>query len=101
MVLFLALFALDAFHGQPPGQAVADFAMHLLPAAVVLAVVAVSWRHPWIGAAAFAAMAIGYAAMVPRRPDWILVISGPLALIALLFAVAAVKKHRMARRQPV
>ena len=100
MALFLALFALDAFEGQPFIQALLAFAIHLLPAAIVMAVVVASWRHPWIGAAAFAALAIAYAAMVPSRPDWILSISGPLALIATLFAMSAVEHRRTAAPRP-
>ena len=88
MALFLALFALDAFEGQPFLQALLAFAIHLFPAAIVMAVVAAAWRHPWIGAAAFAALAVGYAAMVPHRLDWILIISGPLAMTAALFAMS-------------
>ena len=92
---FVALFALDAFDGRPIAQVLPDFAMHLLPAAVVAVVVAVAWRFPWVGALGFAGLAVGYAAMVPTRPDWILVISGPLAVMAVLFALAA-----LARRGP-
>ena len=83
---FLGLFALDAFApGKPVGTAVIDFLIHLLPAAVVCVVVALAWHRAWIGAIAFAALALAYAFMVPSHPDWILVISGPLLLAAILF----------------
>lgn len=86
--LFLALFALDAFEERTLWQALPAFALHLAPAAVVAALVAVAWRHPWVGAAGFAALAIAYAACSPRL-DWIVVISGPLTLVAALFALSA------------
>lgn len=89
MALFLSLFALDAFSGRAPGEAILAFAIHLAPAAVLAVVVAAAWRMPIIGAVAFAALAIGYAAMVAGRPDWILVISGPLALTAVMYGVSA------------
>ena len=83
--VFLSLFALDAFApGRPLAQASADFAMHLLPAAVVLAIVALSWRRPWIGGMAFLLLAIAYALRV-NRLDWILAISGPLLTVGVLF----------------
>jgi len=85
--LFLALFALDAFDGRPLAETIPAFVMHLLPAGVVAAVVTAAWRRPWVGAAGFAALATAYAAWVPHRPDWILVISGPLAVTAVLFAL--------------
>src|SRR5688572_7761189 len=84
--IFLGLFALDAFGGDRPFlPALGDFLVHLLPAALLLTVVAIAWRHAWIGAIAFVAFAIAYAFMAPTRPDWILAISGPLFLVGLLF----------------
>jgi len=100
MVAFLALFAFDAFQGQPIGRGMLAFAIHLLPSAIVMAVLAVSWRHPLIGAAAFGALAIAYAAMAPARLDWVLTISGPLALIAMLFAMSAAGHSRTAAPRP-
>jgi CHASE2 domain-containing sensor protein len=86
--LLLGLFALDAFDGRSLGQVLPDFAIHLLPAMVCGTVVALAWRRPWIGATVFGLLAAGYALSVPSRPDWIAVISGPLAAVALLFAIS-------------
>jgi len=84
--LFLGLFALDAFsEGNPLSQALPDFIIHLVPGAVLLAVVALAWRWPWVGAAAFLGLALVYAASNMSRPDWILTISGPLAIVGALF----------------
>jgi hypothetical protein len=86
MTAFLAMFALDAFgEGKPFIQALAEFAIHLVPALLLLAIVAMSWRWEWVGGIAFVALAAAYVAMVPGRLDWILVISGPLLLIGVLF----------------
>jgi hypothetical protein len=87
---FLGLFALDAFDARSPAAALSSFGVHLLPALIVGLVVGAGWRFPWLGAAGFGVLAAGYAAMVPHRPDWILVIAGPLALVAVLFALNAV-----------
>jgi len=89
MTGFMALFALDAFDGGPLSDALMKFIVHLIPAAIVGVVVAIAWRYPWAGAIGFGGLAVAYAAMVPNRPDWILVISGPLALVAVLFAISA------------
>ena len=84
--LFLALFALDELQPEKPvGQTVIDVVVHLWPTALVLAVVAASWRRQWVGAIAFVALAVGYAAMVRFRIDWTLAISGPLLTIGLLY----------------
>lgn len=86
MAAFLGLFALDAFsEGKPLVQALGDFVIHLLPAALVVAVVALAWRWEWVGALAFGGLAIAYAASVSGRVDWILVISGPLFVIGALY----------------
>ncbi len=86
---FLALFALDAFDGRPILEVLPGFAIHLIPAALVALVVAIGWRFPWVGAASCVGLAVFYAAKVPSRPAWILVISGPLLLTAVLFALGA------------
>ena len=83
--LFLGMFALDAFSGGRGFAALPDFVIHLLPSLVLVAVVAASWRHPWIGGIAFLSLAIAYAMAAWSRPHWIIVISGPLAFVGALF----------------
>ena len=57
--LFLSVFASDAFgHGKTPIQALPDFAVHLAPVLVLLAVVAVSWRREWVGGLVFTGAAV-------------------------------------------
>jgi hypothetical protein len=85
---FLALFALDAFNEGSFASALPAFAIHLIPSLLVLAVVAVAWKFEWIGAIAFITLAIVYAMMVRGRLDWIVAISGPLALVGVLFLVS-------------
>jgi hypothetical protein len=87
--LFLALFALDAFDGKPFFAALPGFFVHLLPAALVLCAVAVGWRFPLVGAAAFAGLALIYAINVKWRIDWVAAIAGPLLGVAALFVASA------------
>jgi hypothetical protein len=92
-----ALPGLDVFDGRPLASTVPDFLIHLVPAALTAAATAVGWRFPWAGAAAFALLAASYAAMTAaNRPDWTLAVSGPLALVAALFAVSAATRARTA-----
>ena len=96
---FLALFAFGAFtgHGRHDlATAIPAFFIHLLPATVVFLVVALAWRRPWIGALGLLALAALYAVVTRGRPDWVLVISGPLALTGLLYLAS----WRMARGTP-
>jgi hypothetical protein len=84
--LFVGLFALDAFSGRPMREALADFAIHVIPALVLLLIVALSWRWEWIAGITFLAFAALYAVTMARgRMDWIVVISGPLSIVGALF----------------
>jgi hypothetical protein len=97
--LFLGLFALDAFsEGKPLADALPDFIIHLVPGAVLFAVVALAWRWPWLGAVAFLGLALAYATFNMGRPDWILTISGPLAIVGALFFWSW--RHHAPRRSP-
>jgi hypothetical protein len=85
MALFIGVFALDAFSEGPSfWAALPHFLRHLLPTWILLAAIAVAWRRPWIGGLAFLSLAGWYATRV-RRLDWILVIAGPLVLVATLY----------------
>jgi len=84
--LFLAVFSLDAFGGGTSFvQALPDFLMHLVPAAIVAAVVALAWHWEWIGAVLFTALAMAYAVMAREHLSWIAVISGPLLITGALY----------------
>ena len=63
--LFVGMFAIDTFNeGKPFLQALADFAIHLIPAVLLLALVGASFRWEWIGGIAFIGLAVVYAATV-------------------------------------
>jgi hypothetical protein len=85
--LFIGMFALDAFsEGKPLFLALLDFVIHLIPALVLLALVVASFRWEWIGGVTFIGLAVVYAMTMSRgRLDWMLVISGPLAVVGALF----------------
>jgi hypothetical protein len=84
--LFLSVFALDAFGGgKTPMQALPDFAVHVAPMLVLLAIVGASWRWEWVGGVVFTALAAGYAYWARTHPTWILAIAAPLLIVGLLF----------------
>ena len=62
-------------------------ALHLVPTAVVLAVLALAWRHEVAGSIAYLALAAGYLIMAAGRFHWsvIAAISGSLAGLGILF----------------
>ena len=94
--LFLSIFALDVFdEGYGFWNTLLALAMHLIPTAIVVVVLVLSWRWEWIGAVLFAAAGTLYMANSLRHPDWILLISGPLFLIAALFLVSWLKRSEL------
>jgi hypothetical protein len=87
MVAFVSLLAFDTFSEERAfGQALFAFVIHLAPAVVIVAIVVVAWRWEWIGAVAFLGLAGAYATVARDRLDWMVIISGPLAMIGLLYA---------------
>ena len=89
VAMFVGLFALDAFGpGKPFLEASREFLVHLTPALTILLVLAVAWRHPNIGAVGFVLLAALYAWYGRGHLSWIVIISGPLLLTALLFVLS-------------
>jgi glucose-6-phosphate-specific signal transduction histidine kinase len=84
--LSAGVFALDTFGSETPFlQALPDFLIHLVPVAIVVAVVALAWHREWIGAVIFTILAAAYAVAARERPSWIAVISGPLLITAAVY----------------
>lgn len=83
VALFVGIFALDAL-----SEGLAALTLHLLPSLLLLGIVALAWRREWFGGAAFLALAAGYMSIAAARPTWVLAISGPLALVGVLFLVS-------------
>lgn len=86
--IFISVFALDAFaDGGGFQKTVNAFLIHLIPTAIVVTILVLSWKREWIGGVVFLLLGIGYAVVAVSHPQWILVISGPLFLISILFLI--------------
>ena len=99
--IFLSLFALDVLsEGNGFWKTVLGLLIHLGPVYIVLVLLALAWRWEWVGAVGFGALAIWYAAgNLRHHPDWVLVIAGPLVVLATLFLVNWAK-HDQLRARP-
>jgi hypothetical protein len=89
--LFISVFALDVFtEGYRFWETVVALFMHLIPTAIVLLVLFISWRREQIGGALFLALGLFYivAFWNPTRWQAYLIISGPLFLIGVLFLLS-------------
>ena len=66
---------------------------------IVLAVLVIAWRWEWIGAVGFAGLAMYYAKGNWRHhPDWVVVVAGPLVVLAALFLVNWSKHDQLRAR---
>ncbi len=95
--LFISLFALDVFeHGRGFWETLKALLMHLVPLFVLLAMVILAWRWEWVGAvvsAALAALFLWWNFTVRHNvPGAVLVIAGPLVLMAGLYLLNWIKR---------
>jgi glucose-6-phosphate-specific signal transduction histidine kinase len=77
---------------------VGHFAVHLIPVAIYAAILVLAWRWEWVGAVLFAVLGALYVVTMGRqRLDWILVIAGPLFVLAGLFLTGWLRRGELRR----
>ncbi len=94
---FISIFALDVF-GETHGFWITALALsiHLIPAAIVVAVLLLAWRWEWVGALLFTLTAAFYAWWaLPRHLNWAVIIGGPLLVIAGLFLANWIERSKL------
>jgi hypothetical protein len=92
---FMALFASDVFAEEGDFiRALGSFAMHLIPACIIVVILVLSWKRDWIGGLAFLILAIAYTLYARQYLLWILMISLPLLIIGMLFLFAWFQKNK-------
>ena len=87
---FVSLFSLDVLGtGAGVWDTVIGLLIHLIPAVVLLVVVLLAWRRPWLGTVGSAGWAAWYLATFwGRFPASVYVVmAGPPLLVATLFAL--------------
>jgi len=96
IVLGLGMFALEPVAGGPRTGAWSGHVAQLAPAVIGAAALAVAWRRERAGAVIYLVLAGAYAISVgARHLAWIPAVSGPLALVGVLFlASGLVRAHR-------
>ena len=85
---FISLFALDVFDEHTGFWKTAlALLVHLIPTAILLLILAVSWRWEWLGAILFPALGVAYLFAFWGRFHWsaYVIISGSLLLVGALF----------------
>ena len=95
-VLFLSLFALDVFSEYEGWDTLVPLLIHLVPSAILLAVVVLAWRYEWVGALAFFGFAVLYVVDqgFDRPWSWYVAIPGPSAIVGILFLMSWFQRRR-------
>jgi len=86
--LFVSLFAFDVFdEGRGFWDTTLALAMHLIPTAILLLFLAISWRWEWIGGLLFIAIGVFYVVWTWGRFPWVnyVIIAGIPVLVGVLF----------------
>ena len=87
---FVSIFALDVFgEGYGFWQTIGALLIHLIPTAVIVVALIISWRWEWIGAVLFIGMAVFYVVWVWGRfpVTTYILMSGPPVLVGVLFLI--------------
>jgi hypothetical protein len=86
--VFISLFALDVFEENAGfWQTAGALVMHLIPTALIIVILAVSWRWEWVGAVLFCGLGAFYILWAwGKFPlSAYFAISGPLFVVGVLF----------------
>jgi hypothetical protein len=105
-ILFISLFALDAFEpGRTLWQQIGAFLIHLIPSFVLLLVLIIAWKRELLGGTIFLILGIGLSPFVytlnyhMNHSVWmslgiIMVITMPFAIVGMLFIMSHFYKKR-------
>jgi len=94
--IFVSLFALDVFsEGYGFWQTIVALLIHLVPTAIIVIGLLISWRWEWVGAVMFIGLGTYYTLGEWKHPNWVLTIAGPLFLIGALFLFDWVKRKEL------
>jgi ABC-type molybdate transport system permease subunit len=87
----LLVFAADVFSkNQHISQTLIDLVLHFIPTVIVLLLVVIAHKRPYLGAIIFGVMALTYIITGWSGMHWSahLLIAGPLLLMSILYVIA-------------
>jgi hypothetical protein len=61
-----------------------------------VAAIALAWRREWVGALLFGGLALYYGITAWGHASWVLLIAGPMLLVAILYGVAWASRRSLA-----
>ncbi len=90
-ILFISLFALDAFGGEESfGMQLLGFLIHLAPSFILAILLVFSWNRPCLGACTFGVATLAFCLWFRTYTRWpsFVGITVPMIVVSLLFALA-------------
>ena len=106
-ILFISMFALDAFKpGMTLWQQLGDFLMHLIPSFILLGILLIAWKWEFIGGLIFTIIGVVFTPIVfthnyrMNQSLWlslevVLLITIPFVVVGVLFMVGHYRKKKM------
>lgn len=99
-ILFLSLFALDVFSEEASFiKKLGGFFIHLIPSFVLLIILVISWKKPFIGGPIFILFSIAFTLFFKtyKSLSTFLLITSPVVLIGILFIIIAALARKKSR----
>ena len=105
-ILFVSMFSLDAFEpGLPLSRQLLNFMMHLIPSCVLLVLLIIGWKKPYLGGILFAIAGVVLSPFVyminynRTHSIWIsltiiLIITVPFIVVGILFLISHYQNRR-------
>ena len=102
-VIFLSIFALDAFSGPFEPMMLVYFFLHLMPSFILLGAILIAWKYDLVGVVMFFGFAVFYVWSVGlERPwSWYVAIALPSVIVGILYFISWLFKRSRARPFPV
>jgi len=99
--VFTSVFALDVF-AEPYsiGETILALGIHVIPTAVILTILVISWRSELVAGLTLIAIAGWYGVLARAHWDWCVAISGPALLAGALFLVDWQYRSRIGETRP-
>jgi hypothetical protein len=94
-ILFLSLFSLDVFgEGSNFWKTAADFLIHNIPTFILIVILILSWKRPWIGGLCFIALGVFYLLWLTNNKQYPIIYL-PIFSIGVLFIFDWIIRRRI------
>ena len=112
-ILFISLFALDAFSpGLSFWKQIGGFLIHLIPSFILIALLILAWKKEFIGGIVFMIIGLGLSPVVFSHNyrmnhsifmslGIILTITIPFAIVGVLFIISHFKRKRLMKHRSI